>query len=136
MVIETGLSDFHQIALTIMKVFYSQQKANIIKFRDYQVFSNETFMNYVYDSFKIFKSNYDVKALSFKTFKETDDATRKKHDLLIKKYVRVNQALFINKRVNKEIRKRRRLNSKFHNTKSEINRKSLNKQRNISVSLI
>ena len=30
MVIETGLSDFHKMSLTVMKVFYQKQKPNII----------------------------------------------------------------------------------------------------------
>ena len=47
---------------------------------------------------KIFKSNKNFKALPFKTFKETDDTTRKKHGPLIKRYVRLNQEFFINKK--------------------------------------
>ena len=37
-VIETGLSDFHKMPLTVMKVFYEKQKPNIIKYRDYRSF--------------------------------------------------------------------------------------------------
>ena len=44
--------------------------------------------------------------------------------------------LSLNKRINKEITKRSRLRNKFLNTKSNIDRKAYNKQRNISVSLI
>ena len=44
--------------------------------------------------------------------------------------------LSLNKRINKEIMKRSRLRNKFLNTKSNIDRKAYNKQRNISVSLI
>ena len=44
--------------------------------------------------------------------------------------------LSLNKRINKEIMKRSRLRNKFLNTKSNIDKKAYNKQRNISVSLI
>ena len=51
-------------------------------------------------------------------------------------HVRANQAIFINKKINKEIMKRSRLRSKFLNTKNDIDRQACNKQRNLCVSLI
>ena len=44
MTLETGLSDFHKMTLTVMKVFYKKQKRTIIKCRSYKIFSNEAFM--------------------------------------------------------------------------------------------
>ena len=43
------------------------------------------------------------------------------------RYVRANQAPFINKTINKEIMKRSRLKNKFLNTKSKIDAKAYNK---------
>ena len=42
----------------------------------------------------------------------------------------------MNKKINKEIMKRSRLRNKFLNTKSDIDRKAYNKQRNLCVTLI
>ena len=42
--VETGLSDFHKMTLTVMKVFYKKQKTNIVTYRNYKHFSNEAFM--------------------------------------------------------------------------------------------
>ena len=42
----------------------------------------------------------------------------------------------MNKKINKEIMKRSRLRNKFLNTKSDIDRKAYNKQRNLRVSLV
>ena len=42
----------------------------------------------------------------------------------------------MNKRISKEIMKRSRLRNKFLNTRSDINRKAYNKQRNYVVSLL
>ena len=42
----------------------------------------------------------------------------------------------MNKKINKEIMKKSRLRNKFLNTKSDIDRKAYNKQRNLCVSLI
>ena len=43
MTVETGLSDFHKMMLTVMKVFYKKQKQkpNIVTYRNYKHFSNE-----------------------------------------------------------------------------------------------
>ena len=51
-------------------------------------------------------------------------------------YVRANEAPFMNKRINKEIMKKSRLRNKFLNTKSDIDRRAYNKQRNICVTSI
>ena len=40
MTLETGLSDFHKVILTVMKVFYKKQKPIIITYRSYKHFSN------------------------------------------------------------------------------------------------
>ena len=44
-VVETGLSDFHKMTITIMKLFFTKQMPNIIKYRDYKKFSNQSFRN-------------------------------------------------------------------------------------------
>ena len=50
--------------------------------------------------------------------------------------MRANQAPFITKTLSKEIMKRSRLRNKFLNTKSDIDRKVYNKQRNYVVSFL
>ena len=48
--LETGLSDFHKVTLTVMKMFYKKQKSTtIITYRSYKHFSNEVFMADVQD---------------------------------------------------------------------------------------
>ena len=44
MTLETKLSDFHKMILTVMKVFYKKQKPTIIIYRSYKHFPNEVFM--------------------------------------------------------------------------------------------
>ena len=43
MAIETGLSDFHKMTVTVMKSQYQKQKPKIISYRKYKNFSNELF---------------------------------------------------------------------------------------------
>ena len=74
--------------------------------------------------------------LEFDRFKTGLDEAIQRHAPVKKRYVRANQAPFINKMINKEIMKRPRLRNKLLNTKSDIDRKAYNKRRNLCVSLI
>ena len=65
--------------------------------------------------------------LEFDRFKTALDKAIQRHTPIKKRYIRANQAPFINKK---------RLRNKFLNTKSGIDRKAYNKQRNLCVSLI
>ena len=42
-IIETGISDFHKMAVSVMKIYFKKQKSNIIYYRDYKNFSNDQF---------------------------------------------------------------------------------------------
>ena len=134
MTLETGLSDFHKMTLTVMKVFYKKQKPTIITYRSYKNFSNEVFMaDFQNRISQVTSENND---LEFDIFKAVLNQAIQKHAPIKQRYVRANQAPFINKTINKEIMKRSRLRNKFLNTKSDIDRKAYNKQRNLCVSLI
>ena len=74
--------------------------------------------------------------LEFDLFKAALNEAIQRHVPIKQRYVRANQGPFINKTINKEIMKRSRLRNKFLNTKSDIDRKAYNKQRNLCVSLI
>ena len=134
MTLETGLSDFHKMTLTVMKVFYKKQKATIIIYRSYKNFSNEVFMADFQS--KISQVTSENNDLEIDIFKAALNQAIQKHSPIKQGYVRANQAPFINKTINKEIMKRSRLRNKFLNTKSDIDRKAYNKQRNLCVSLI
>ena len=49
--IKTGLSDFQEICLTALKVFYTKQKPHIIQDQSYKKFSNKGFINDLGNSF-------------------------------------------------------------------------------------
>ena len=132
--IETGLSDFHKLTLTIMKVFYKKQKPNIVQYRNYKKFDNNNFMNDVNDQISQF--NQKEQYTNFNLFKRTVYGIFEKYVPLKKKYVRGNQAPFINKKINKEIMKRSRLRNRFFKTKNETDRQNYNTQRNFCLSLI
>ena len=49
--ISTGLSDFHKINLTVMKVFCSKEKANVVQCRDYNFFQMKPLLTILSTSF-------------------------------------------------------------------------------------
>ena len=42
-VIETGLSDFHKMIVSVMKTTFQKLKPRIVQYRDYTQFSNDNF---------------------------------------------------------------------------------------------
>ena len=42
-VIETGLSDFHKLVVTVMKTTYKKSQPKIITYRNYKYFNNDSF---------------------------------------------------------------------------------------------
>ena len=117
-----------------MKVFYKKQKPYIVTDRNYKHFSDEAFMLDVKNS--IIQVTSEDNDLEFDRFKTALDEAIQRHAPIKKRYVRANQVPFINKKINKEIMKRSRLKNKFLSTKSDIDRKAYNRQRNLCVSLI
>ena len=105
-------------------------------YRNYKHFSNEAFMLDVKNS--IIQMTSENNDLEFDRFKTALDEAIQRHAPIKKRYVRANQAPFINKKINKEIMKRSRLRikHKFLNTESDVDRKAYIKQRNLCVSLI
>lgn len=79
--IETGLSDFCKISLTVMKVFYIKQKPKFIHYKNYKDFSNEDFMR----ELEITLSSFFQ--ISFWTFKSTADNIIQKHALIKKRFI-------------------------------------------------
>ena len=94
--VETGLSDFHKMTLTVMKVFYKKQKTNIVTYRNYKHFSNEALMLEVKNCIiQMTSENNDVE---FDRFKTALDEAIQRHTPIKKRNVRTNQAPFINKK--------------------------------------
>ena len=114
----------------VMKVFYNKQKPKIIQYRKYKDFSNEAFMHKLESALPRFSQ------ILFETFKSTVDDILQKHAPIKKRYVRANQASFMNSKIHKEVMRRTRLRNKFIDSKTEADRIAYNKQRNYCVSLI
>ena len=96
--IETGLSDFKKMSLTVMKAFYKKQRSKIVRYRNYRNFDNELFINLVKVKNSIEQEYCQNQSLEFGSFKTKVGNILQKHYSLKKRYVRANQAPFIDKK--------------------------------------
>ena len=133
-VIETGLSDFHMMIVTVMKTSYRKIEPRVINYRDYKSFSNEGFRESLLENIKGKLSENSDK--SFSNFVNTCNTVLDKQLPQKKKYVRGNQSPFMNKTLSKAIMLRTKLRNKFLKNRSNENKKNCVKQRNHCVSLL
>ena len=69
--IKTGLSDSHKMHLTLLKVFYNEQKP-LIQYRSCKKFTNEAFINHLQNAFFFqFSSRWENR--SFQIFQKPVD---------------------------------------------------------------
>ena len=64
--IETGLSDFHKMIVTVFKIYFQKRKEKVINYRDYRNFSNEKFRQQALKDILETTQNDDV--ASYKSF--------------------------------------------------------------------
>ena len=130
--VETGLSDFHKLVVTVLKLDFPKQKPNIQTFRDYERFQNDLFRSEL--DYKL--SKLDVCNLEFEHFLNIFIETLNKHAPIKKKYLRANQGEFISKELNKSIMTRSRLRSKYLKEKSVDSKIAYDEQSNYCVNLL
>ena len=128
--IETGISDYHKMVVTVMKTHYKKQKAKTIQYRNYKHFHEQSF-NFELNN-ELMKIN--INNAELKEFNEI--FVLDKHAPRKQKYIRANNSNFITKAFRKEIMHRSRLRNKFLRERTNECKIAYNKQRNICVSLL
>ena len=99
-VIETGLSDFHRMTVTITKMTFQKLKPRIINYRDYKFFDNVRYRN---DLLQEISSSYlEFNDNGFSGFFDICRTTLDQHAPRKKKYARGNHMPFINKTQSKD----------------------------------
>ena len=126
--VETGISDFHKMVVTVLKVFYKKQKPKISQYRKYDNFNNDLFREELNNELL----NVDLNNAELSEFTETFMSLIDKHAPKNQRYIRANNPNFMTK----SLRKAFMLRSKFINEKTEESKSLYNKQRNICVSLL
>ena len=82
-VIETGLSDFHKMNITVLKMFFSKQKHDTVFFRNYKKFDNSVFREAL--NRELLK--YDLNNIEYDTFQEIIVSLLNVYAPLKKKYL-------------------------------------------------
>ena len=130
--VETGLSDFHKLVVTVLKLYFPKQKPNIQTFRDCKRFQNDLFRSELdYELSKL-----DVCNLELEHFLNIFIEILNKHAPIKKKYLRANQGESMSKELNKAIMTRSRLCNKYLKEKSADSKIAYAKQRNYCVNLL
>ena len=92
--LETGLSDFHKLTLTVIKVHYKKQNPLVVTYIDYKHFSNETLQTELLSAMERYSN------ISFADFHSEFLYLLGKHAPVKKKYIGVNQKNFMDKELN------------------------------------
>ena len=123
-VIETGLSDFHRMTVTVMKATFEKLQPRVVNYRDYKYFENYRFRADL------------LSELSQANIEENEEGLSDLHAPRKQKYARGNHMPFMNRALSKEIMTRTRLRNNFLKNRSEENKRKYSKQRNYCVSLL
>ena len=106
-VIETGLSNFHLMTLTVMRKKFRKDKPRIINYRPYNDFSNEYYRKCLFNGLK--KETFVSNDRGLEKFCDTCIKLLNKHAPIKKKYKRGNQMPIVTKDISKAIMKRLKL---------------------------
>ena len=126
-VIETGLSDFHKMIVTVMKIHFQKQKPEVINYCDYRNFSEKEYRQQILYELSLVGNVW--REISFDSllakFKETLDKTAP----IIQNYVRSNHSPFLNKENLKSIMNQTGLRNRFLKRRSMAEMPAYNRQK-------
>ena len=131
-VIETGLSDFHKLTITVLKTSFRKKPPKIISYRCYKKFSKVNFrhdLEFYISGINIYNTSNDDFVDAFMHILEAHAPTKQK-------YIRANDSPFITKELRKEHMLRSKLRNKYYKEKSNVSLLAYKKQRNKCVSLL
>ena len=131
-VIETGLSDFPKMNITVLKMFFRKQKHETVFFRNYKKFDNSAFREAL--NRELLK--YDLNNIEHDTFQEIIVSLLNVYAPLKKKYLRANHASFVTKELRKATMLRTRLRNIYLKQRTETTKVAYNRQRNKCVSIL
>ena len=131
--LETGISDFHKLIITILKVKPDKLSPRIIKYRDDKNLESKAFDNRLNVSLK----DFDMNNFSFNELKTIFMELLNKVAPLKTKYLRANYSKFMTKELSKAIMRRAKLRNQCLISKRSSEAKlKYNKQINLCVSML
>ena len=131
-VVETGLSDFHKMTLTVLKTTFRKNPPKVISYRNYKKYSQVKFRNELEYTFAI----NDIINASNDEFVKLFLTIFNKYAPLKLKYVRSNDSPFMTKELRKEIMVRSKLRNAYNNKNTLLCKLAYKRQRNKCTSLL
>ena len=125
--LNVGCSDFHKMAITVMKTKFDKLKPKRVTYRNYKSFDEKTFQK---DLGIELKTSFQSGEEKYNIFEDTFLRVLEKHAPLKTKIIRGNHAPYMNTALRKAIMKRTQLQNKFYKSKNVDDQKALKKQRN------
>ena len=129
--IETGISDFHKLVVTVLKMYCKKQKPKIFQYRNYKMFNEESFKNELNRELTLI----DLNNAELADFQDIYLSVLNKHAPVKHKYIRANNSNFMTKNLRKEIMLRSKLRNVYLKTRTNKSKQLYNKQRNLCVTL-
>ena len=130
--VETDISDFYKLVVTVLKTFYKKQRPKITHYRNYKNFENNNFRQDLQKEFL----KFDVTNAPLSQFNDIVLSVLDKHAPKKVKYIRSNNCHFMTKELRKAIMHRSKLRNKFLKTRNNESRRRFDRQRNFCVSLL
>ena len=131
-VLETGISDFHKLTVSVLKTSFKKQPPKIVTYRDYNKFSQVKFREeldqLIYKPTIINASNDE--------FVNTFMGVFNKHAPIKSKILRANDNPFMTKELRKAIMVRSRLHNDLNKKKTLLCKLAYNKQRHFCTGLL
>ena len=129
--VETGLSDFHKMVVTVLKTTFPKQGPTVINYRNYKKYNENVFKSDLQQELQ----KIEPLDLNYSSFETAFDRVLDKHAPVKKKYVRVNDKPFMTRALRKATMLRSRLRNKYNEDRTAENWNNFRKQRNSCVKL-
>ena len=124
-----GLSDHHDLVVTVLKSTFGKQKSNIRYYRDWSKFDNAVFRTKLREALRRIESH------DYKSFEQTFLSLLNFYAPMKSKKQRANHKSYMTKALRKAIMKRSELASKYQKTKNNEDYSKYKKQRNFCSKL-
>ena len=130
--LDTSLSDFHKMTITVMKMQYKKLEPKIISYRNYKKFDNAKFRQEIEYNSQLLCGQAK---LGYVNIENIIISSLNRLAPIKFKYLRGNHQPFMNKELSKAIMTRSRLKNIYLKHPMECNRKRYTRQRNYCVNL-
>ena len=130
--IETGLSDWHKMTVTVLKTYCKKQDPIVINYRDYSKFREDIFREDLVRQLEVL----DMNTMTIDQFNDIFKTTLNWHAPMKKKTIRGNNAPFMNKTLSKAFMHRSKLKNNYYKNPTDMNWGLFKKQRNYCVGLL